>query len=147
MDFKPYTKTGYEQYEEFEVPKDELYVPLLSGSVQHSDDFGYLRDDSGDNISDLNDYYAEMTGEYWVWKNSDADIVGFCHYRRYFAKGISLKLLEREDIEEMLRFPNATHDDFVDMLSQYLLNYEYRYSGKVDTDNRFSLLAKAIRGY
>lgn len=52
-----------------------------------------------------------------------------------------------DDIEEMLRFPNATHDDFVDMLSQYLLNYEYRYGGKVDTDNRFTLFAKAIRGF
>ncbi|MBQ2636998.1 MAG: phage terminase large subunit [Methanobrevibacter sp.] len=52
-----------------------------------------------------------------------------------------------DDIEEMLRFPNATHDDFVDMLSQYLLNYEYRYGGKVDTDNRFSMFAKAIRGF
>ena len=51
-----------------------------------------------------------------------------------------------DDIEEMLKFPNATHDDFVDMLSQYLLNYEYRYGGKVDTDNRFTLLARAIRG-
>ena len=52
-----------------------------------------------------------------------------------------------DDIDELLRFPNGTHDDFVDMLSQYLLNYEYRYGGKIDTDNRFSLLAKAIRGY
>ena len=52
-----------------------------------------------------------------------------------------------DDIDELLRFPNGTHDDFVDMLSQYLLNYEYRYGGKINTDNRFSLLAKAIRGY
>ena len=52
-----------------------------------------------------------------------------------------------DDIEEMLRFPNATHDDFVDMVSQYLLNYEYKYGGKVDTDSRFGLLAKAIRGF
>ena len=52
-----------------------------------------------------------------------------------------------DDIDEMLRFPNATHDDFVDMLSQYLLNYEYRYGGKIDTDSRFSMFAKAIRGF
>ena len=52
-----------------------------------------------------------------------------------------------DDIEEMLKFPNATHDDFVDMLSQYLLNYEYRYGGKVATDGRFAMLSKAIRGF
>lgn len=101
-------------HKKFEIPENNLYIPLLSGSVNHDDDFGYLRDDSGDNISDLNSYYAEMTGEYWAWKNSDADIIGFCHYRRYFAKNISLKMLEREDIEEILIdydiiLPNKAH--------------------------------------
>lgn len=52
-----------------------------------------------------------------------------------------------DDIEEMLKFPNGAHDDFVDMLSQYLLNYEYRYGGKVTTDGRFAMLSKAIRGF
>ena len=52
-----------------------------------------------------------------------------------------------DDIDEMLRFPNGAHDDFVDMVSQYLLNYEYRYNGKVNTDSSLGLLAKAIRGY
>ena len=52
-----------------------------------------------------------------------------------------------DDIDELLRFPNGAHDDFVDMVSQYLLNYEYRYGGKIDTDSRFSLFAKAIRGF
>ena len=52
-----------------------------------------------------------------------------------------------DDIEELLRFPNGTHDDFVDMVSQYLLNYEYRYGGKIDTDMRFSMFAEAIRGW
>lgn len=59
----------------------------------------------------------------------------------------SLDATIEDDIDELLRFPNGTHDDFVDMVSQYLLNYEYRYGGKIDTDNRFSLLSKAIRGY
>ena len=49
-------------------------------------------------------------------------------------------------VEQLLKFPNATHDDFVDTISQYLLNYEYRYSGKVTTDNTMVLLSKAIRG-
>ena len=52
-----------------------------------------------------------------------------------------------DDVDELLRFPNGTHDDFVDMTSQYLLNYEYRYSGRVDTNNAFALLSKAIRGF
>lgn len=50
-------------------------------------------------------------------------------------------------VTQLLRFPNAEHDDFVDTISQYLLNYEYRYGGKIDTDSRFSMFARAIRGF
>ena len=51
-----------------------------------------------------------------------------------------------EFIEQLLRFPNATHDDFVDTISQYLLNYEYRYNGKISTDSKFSVISDALRG-
>lgn len=52
-----------------------------------------------------------------------------------------------EYVDQVLRFPNVGHDDFVDTISQYLLNYEYKYGGKVNTDSVLSLLAKAIRGF
>ena len=51
-----------------------------------------------------------------------------------------------DDVDEMLRFPNGTHDDFVDMVSQYLLNYEYRYGGKIQTDGYFAQLSDIMRG-
>ena len=100
-------------HKEADIPDDDLYVPVLNGSSSHKNYFGYQRDDLGDNIFHLNNYYAEMTGEYWAWKNSDADIIGFCHYRRYFTKNISLKLLEKEDVESILNeydiiLPNKT---------------------------------------
>lgn len=76
----------------------EPYVPLVNGSALLNDDFGYLRDDTGVNISKLNVYYAELTGQYWAWKNSDAEIIGFCHYRRWFVKGLKFNKLTSEDI-------------------------------------------------
>ena len=39
-------------------------------------------DNTGDNISDRNHLYCELTGTYWLWKNVDADIKGLFHYRR-----------------------------------------------------------------
>ena len=44
-----------------------------------------LHDDEGDNISDKNKRYCELTGQYWAWKNMDADYYGFFHYRRYLS--------------------------------------------------------------
>ena len=43
-----------------------------------------------DNISSKHDYYSELTGIYWAWKNlkklyPDVKYVGWSHYRRYFA--------------------------------------------------------------
>lgn len=90
-------------HKKFDYEKNNLYEPLLNGSALLQDDFGYTRDDTGDNISNLNPYYAELTGEYWAWKNSNVDIIGFCHYRRYFVKNILLKKLDEKDILNMLK--------------------------------------------
>lgn len=67
--------------------KDKLYMPLMAGSVFMSDEetAGYVRDDSGDNISDRNPGYSELTALYWLWKHCEADNIGICHYRRYFS--------------------------------------------------------------
>ena len=90
-------------HKEFDFEENEIYKPLLNGSALLNEDFGYIRDDTGDNISKLNPYYAELTGEYWAWKNSNVDIIGFCHYRRYFVNNIFLKKLEKKDIENILK--------------------------------------------
>lgn len=68
----------------FSVPRNTLLHPLHVGAALSADFFQeFLRDDSGENISALNRRYCELTGQYWVWKNVEADYCGFFHYRRY----------------------------------------------------------------
>jgi hypothetical protein len=66
------------------MPKSPLYLPMHVGK-KGKEDIGYLGDDTGENISEKNPYYCELTGLYWAWKNLDADYLGLVHYRRYFS--------------------------------------------------------------
>ncbi|UQY80222.1 Glycosyl transferase family 8 [Candidatus Hepatincola sp. Av] len=66
-------------------------LPILLGSATQPDDIReffqrYLYDDQGNNISNKNSYYSELTALYWAWKNLDylnAKYIGFMHYRRF----------------------------------------------------------------
>ncbi len=73
-------------HKQADIPvKEEIYQPIQVGAMLNPEiDSAWLKDCTGENISDKNLSYNELTGLYWIWKNSDEDIVGLCHYRRYF---------------------------------------------------------------
>lgn len=86
----------------FDPPKDPIYVPLQVGR-KGKKDLGYLGDDTGDEISDKNCYYSELTGLYWAAHNCpDADIKGSCHYRRYLINEQE-KAYSAKEIEDILK--------------------------------------------
>lgn len=110
-------------HKQFEVPCDPMYIPLHVGHKTAKNNYGYLGDDTGDNISELNSYYAELSGVYWVWKNcKDVENVGICHYRRYltseegyvFAEAEYEQILSEYDIitTKLLELPGSYRDGF-----------------------------------
>ena len=73
--------------------KDEVLKPIHVGRVvsKHRNEMdSFIGDDTGDNISEKNPQYCEMTAHYWIWKNvKDTEYVGVCHYRRFFGVEIT----------------------------------------------------------
>ena len=62
------------------------YSPIPLGKSLHPElCLGYKCDNEGDNISEKNSSWNELTGIYWAWKNlADTEYIATCHYRRYF---------------------------------------------------------------
>lgn len=67
------------------MAETEPYMPIQVGRALADTDLGITADNTGENISSKNPSFCELTGIYWAWKNlREADVVGLCHYRRYF---------------------------------------------------------------
>ncbi len=85
----------------FTPPPDPMYLPLQVGRSLHPA-LGYLSDNTGDQISEKNPFFCELTGMYWIWKNyRQADYIGICHYRRYLLNEQG-KLFTQEELSSLL---------------------------------------------
>lgn len=87
-----------------EIPSKDYQVLLVGAASNKQNLNTYLRDDQGENISLKNKNFCELTGIYWIWKNSEEKIVGVDHYRRYFVKDLKEKrLLTEDDVKKYLK--------------------------------------------
>ena len=77
-------------HKQFSAKLEKPFVPLFVGAESKITSQDNFCDNRGDNISKFNPYFCELTGLYWVWKNwipnvNSDELVGFCHYRRFFS--------------------------------------------------------------
>ena len=80
------------------MPEDPMYLPIQVGA-SGKDSLGFQRDDEGENISDRNSNYCELTGLFWAWKNTSSDYLGLAHYRRHFGRRA---VMSREQVSRLL---------------------------------------------
>jgi len=76
-------------YQPWELPKNDLFLPIQAGKALSKFNMKIQGDDTGDNISSKNATFSEFTAWYWAWKNIKAlypnlEYTGMLHYRRFF---------------------------------------------------------------
>lgn len=74
------------------VKSDALYQPLMCGGASIEGLENFLTDNVGEQISSKNSRFSELSGLYWVWKNTNHAVIGTCHYRRFYSEKPSPKI-------------------------------------------------------
>ncbi len=94
-------------HKNYAMPKDPMYLPVFVGKDLHPDvNHTFQGDNTGNNISQQNPYYNELTAIYWGWKNLDVDALGLVHYRRYLSLNKKKSLdavLSSQQAQELLK--------------------------------------------
>lgn len=101
-------------HKKYWMPEDPMYLPIHVGAEGKTDengsplDLGYVKDNTGDNISSKNANYCELTGLYWAWKNLNAEYIGLVHYRRHFSNGSLFgdkksRVITKAELEPLLK--------------------------------------------
>ena len=91
-------------HKQFNSPNVENHKVICVGDQKNN--LEYLRDDTGINIANKNKNYCELTGLYWIWKNTHDEYKGLVHYRRYFCSTFKKKYISDETVKKFL----SSHD-------------------------------------
>ena len=112
------------------VYQDDIYTPIHVGRAvsKYKEEMAeIIGDDTGDNISEKNPLYCELTACYWAWKNlKNIEYVGLCHYRRYFEERITIKNIDR--------LLNSNYDIILPSAIHLPATLFYKFKGLTDED-------------
>ena len=113
---------------------DEIFTPIHVGRALAREKMGrddpqfkwlcdnMIGDDTGDNISQKNPSYNELTAVYWAWKNyeklGNPDYIGLMHYRRHFIFRESTDVVEdvRGIDENYFKRINYSHETIAHLM-------------------------------
>lgn len=95
--------------------------PIQVGSALTDQRITERLDNTGDNISDKNYKYSELTAMYWAWKNSKDEYLGICHYRRILCLNMEdLRKVKQHDINVVLPLPFVCYPDTSGQYGRYI---------------------------
>jgi hypothetical protein len=85
----------------YPIPPVDFIYPVQAGKALSKLKLDLPGDDTGDQISERNEFYSELTILYWLWKNFDRTQMkywGIVHYRRYFCLDNTIGRLSNKKI-------------------------------------------------
>ncbi len=98
------------------------YIPVGLGKKIHNNEF--LRDITGDNISNKNPFYGEYTFHYWLWKNKiknlETEWTGFCQYRKFWSLNTDKKISDNfnDFSENIIKEIPKEYDNYESILGE-----------------------------
>ena len=111
----------YDKMLKEDIVYNSCELPIQVGKALTDRRLYDITDDSGDNISDKNRSYSELTALYWIWKHDRSKYVGISHYRRKFEiDDKQLKHLLQSDIDVVVTVPVI---NFNTVKGQYCLDH------------------------
>lgn len=113
-------------YKSAPLIKSNVFEPIFNGASGYAQGLDVLTDDTGDNISEKNKNYGELTQQYWVWKNympgANNEYVGFCQHHRFLDFELT-ENLGKEAYQPIL----ALNFPLEDLLKKYTEENIYNY--------------------
>lgn len=109
--------------------------PLQVGAGLTKERVADLSDDIGDNISQKNVNYCELTALYWIWKNelsigsdgNGADYYGLFHYRRILdITEDDLYRIRAGEVDVILQFPTFHEPDIREHHTRYIKESDWK---------------------
>lgn len=83
-------------------------------------------DNVGENISDKNPIYSELTSLYWAYKHGSSDYIGLCHYRRIFeVSEEDLYRIQQKKIDFILTYPSIQYPNILAHHLRYITNGDW----------------------
>lgn len=114
--------------------RPDWLTPIQVGAALCEERIANILDCDGDNISERNGNYSELTALYWIWKNrlnhawskDTRGYYGLCHYRRYLdlSEDDVLRLADN-DVDVVLPFPMPYEPDIEEHHKRYLKDSDW----------------------